>query len=142
VLSPRHASYKRHGGSSTRTYRIWKKMIERCSSPKHDSYRKYGARGITVCDRWRYDFAAFRADMGEVSSGLSLDRIDNNGNYEPGNCRWATLHQQSRNTRHNRWVEVWGHRMIVSDAASLLRISPSTVKKRIAQGYLKREGEC
>jgi hypothetical protein len=77
----------------------WRGMIERCENPAHIGFKYYGARGITVCERWRKSFAAFLADMGPRPSGLTLDRIDPNGNYEPDNCRWITPREQRRNQR-------------------------------------------
>lgn len=80
-------------------YKRWSVMIERCHTvPTHVAWERYGGRGITVCDRWRGDFWAFVADMGECPPGLTLDRINPDGNYEPGNCRWADALTQ----RHNR----------------------------------------
>lgn len=74
-------------------------MIQRCENVNRHKYRLYGGRGITVCARWRHSFLAFRADIGERPPGRTLDRINNNGNYEPSNCRWATAVQQRRNRR-------------------------------------------
>jgi hypothetical protein len=86
-------------------YRVWAAMIQRCHNPANKGYRCYGARGITVCDRWRGSFAAFAADMGERPRGTSIDRMDNSRGYEPGNCRWATAEQQNRNRRDTKITE-------------------------------------
>lgn len=87
-----------HGLSGTRTHRIWKNMRQRCMNPHNPSWLRYGGRGIQLCDRWKESFENFLSDMGESPNGLSIDRIDNNGNYEPANCRWATSLTQGRNT--------------------------------------------
>jgi hypothetical protein len=93
-----HGRKRGEGRQGTSTYYIWGAMIQRCTNPRNRDYPSYGARGITVCDRW-HKFENFLADMGERPDGLSLDRIDNDGNYEPGNCHWATPVQQANNRR-------------------------------------------
>jgi hypothetical protein len=88
-------------GLRSRAYKCWEGMKNRCFSPRARAYPWYGGRGITVCERWLI-FENFYADMGDPPPGLSLDRINNNGNYEPGNCRWATAAEQLANRRPRR----------------------------------------
>lgn len=93
------------GGRRTREYRSWSSMISRCCNTNAPNYYLYGARGITICERWRHDFSAFLADMGSRPDGTSLDRINGAGNYEPGNCRWADQKTQIANRRKD-WHKV------------------------------------
>lgn len=86
--------------SKTPEYRAWQDMLQRCNNPKSQSYKDYGARGVSVCERW-LAFDSFIEDMGPRPDGRSLDRINNDGNYEPSNCRWADLTTQNRNTRRS-----------------------------------------
>lgn len=98
-VGTKNGSYRHgHATEKTPTYRSWREMIKRCTKEDHHKFHHYGGRGIKVCDRWR-DFVNFLADMGERPQGMTLDRIDNDGNYEPGNCRWADSKTQRANQR-------------------------------------------
>lgn len=115
-------------------YRVWRGMLARCYVASSDSYQLYGARGIVVCDRW-HSFENFLADMAPRPSGMSIDRIDNNGNYEPGNCRWVTPAQQSRNQRTNRILTLNGESMTQQDWAVRIGINAQTIQKRLKLGW-------
>ena len=106
-----------HGGSHTKEYRVWERMRIRCNNPNRADYERYGGRGIKVCARWMESFSNFLADMGTVPAGKSLDRINNDGDYEPSNCRWATASEQNRNRR--KWVRkplTEAHKLAISRA--------------------------
>lgn len=117
-------------------YRAWDTMIRRCYNPTTESYRTHGARGIKVCDRWRQDFRNFFADMGlKPSPKHELDRKDNDGNYEPGNCQWATHSQQMRNRRTSRVLTVMGVSRTLAEWTELLGVSSSTIRERLRRGW-------
>lgn len=111
-----------HGKSQTTEWRIWAKMRDRCQRPTNAKYPRYGGRGISVCERWKV-FKNFLDDMGLRPSKLySIDRIDNDGNYEPGNCRWATSKQQSRNSTNAHFIEINGISMCIVDWCGALGV--------------------
>lgn len=119
-------------GYRLKEYRAWINMKSRCYTPSSTGFENYGGRGITVCDRWRDSFDAFYADMGpRPTAKHSIDRRDVNGSYEPGNCRWATMVQQARNTRKNRKV---GDGVLV-EAIQKSGLKTSTVASRLRRGW-------
>lgn len=123
-----------HGMTYTPIYRLWVSMMDRCYRENVPNFQFYGARGITVCERW-HTFEHFYADMGERPEGHSLDRHpNNNGNYEPGNCRWARLTDQSRNMRSNRLLTHDGVTRPLVEWAELLGIPPQTIAGRLRRG--------
>lgn len=132
----RHTARLTHGQTKTPLHRVWMTMKERCHNPNNHKYPDYGGRGITVCPAWRESFEAFLADMGErPSTGHSIERINNDGNYEPSNCRWATPDEQSANRRNNIWVEWQGRRMILRDAIATAGLPRKSVERRLKRGW-------
>lgn len=125
-----------HGMSRrlSQTYRSWKDMRSRCMNVCDSDYADYGGRGIRVCDQWA-DFAVFVADVGERPKGKTLDRIDVNGNYEPGNCRWATAKQQANNKRSNHVIEFNGETKTLAQWCEKFAVEPSKVRYRIKAGW-------
>jgi len=118
-------------GAHTLTYTSWLGMRDRCNSKNHSEYKRYGARGIRVCERWD-TFANFLADMGERPSRKhSVDRRDSDGHYEPGNCRWATSVEQSRNRKYAKNITLNGETLHALDWAQKLGLSINTIRKRI-----------
>src|SRR5213082_3577695 len=96
-----------HGMTGTKTYNAWNGMLSRCTNSRNLRWKDYGGRGIKVCKRWR-KFRNFLADMGEAPKGLSLERKNNDGDYKPSNCKWATPKEQMNNTRLNHWLTLDG----------------------------------
>jgi hypothetical protein len=122
---------RRHGMTETPTWNTWKSMVERCSDPKR---KHYHARGISVHPRWTV-FENFLADMGERPEGMTLDRIDSTGNYEPGNCRWATWITQENNRSINRLLTFDGRTMTTADWARESGISRHALFQRLKAGW-------
>jgi hypothetical protein len=122
-------------------YNLWKYMVRRCHNPSDSKYHKYGQRGIKVCDRWRYNFWNFAADVGQRPSPKhSIDRYpDFKGDYSPDNFRWATQAEQARNTRVNRYITAFGRTQILQDWATEAGIHASTIDTRLKQGWTSEE---
>jgi len=117
-------------------YRAWTMMKTRCYNANNHKYPAYGGRGIEVCDRWRGSFETFLEDMGpRPGKGYSIDRIDNDSNYEPSNCRWATASQQASNRGSTRWIEVKGERRTLQEWAAMLGAHSQTIADRITRGW-------
>lgn len=127
--------HKTHGKCRTSIYGIWNQMIQRCYNPNTRFYDRYGGRGITVCERWK-TFENFLADMGERPGKMEIDRYPNNdGNYEPGNCRWATRTQQTRNQRSNALLTFNGRTMCIAAWSEETGVPPTTISQRIKRGW-------
>lgn len=129
-----------HGGTSggkTRLFNTWVSMRNRCNNPNDSYYKDYGGRGITVCDEWQSDFAAFRewALANGYKSNLSIDRIDNNKGYFPKNCRWATAKEQARNRRSNRNITAFGKTQTIQAWAEETGLKYRTLHHRIEAGW-------
>lgn len=137
VVTKRNSS---HGLINTPEYHAWRGIKQRCNYKNSNSYINYGGRGIKVCDRWENSFENFLADMGNrPSQKHSIDRIDNDGNYEPSNCRWATRTEQNRNTRQNRLLTFQGKTQCVSEWADELEIPAMAIRNRLHSGCDTKE---
>lgn len=120
------------GREKSHEYRCWAMMKNRCLAPTSHAYSKYGGRGITVCVRWRGSFAAFLEDMGpSPSPGHSIDRIDNDGDYCPENCRWATKKEQARNRTRSRFLTCRGETKTIAEWSEIGGVHPSTIAMRL-----------
>ncbi len=126
-----------HGCYGTPTHRSWHSMISRCRYQGMNGYENYGGRGITVCERW-LKFENFLADMGERPAGMTLERINRNGNYETANCKWDTMANQRRNSSQNRIISFGGISQCLADWASALRLTPQSLSKRLKKWPIER----
>lgn len=127
---------RKHGSSETRLYSIWSDMKKRCYNENSSSYKNYGARGIKLCDEWVANFDLF--EKWSLKNGyedeLTIDRIDNNEDYKPSNCRWVTRKVQCNNRRNTVYVNIYGEDLTISEVAEKYKVSKSTVKGRYYKG--------
>ena len=120
----------------TPEYRAWRAAKSRCNNPNNISFKNYGGRGIRMCKAWSDDFAVFAANMGKRPSDKhSLDRNDNDGDYGPDNCRWATRAEQNRNSRQNRFLTFRGKTHCIADWVKILGMRRGTLQDRIYRGW-------
>lgn len=131
------AGSRTHGRCRTPMYFIWTNIIQRCYNPECTHYQNYGGRGVGMCERWRNSFEDFLADMGErPSKNHSVDRYpDQNGNYEPSNCRWATMKQQNRNRRNNTLLTHDGETLTLAEWSERFGVKQATVCYRLKHGW-------
>lgn len=125
--------HETHGKTHTRLYSIYNNMISRCENPNMKHYKHYGGKGVHICDTWRNDFMSFYEWA--MKNGLTIDRIDANGNYEPSNCRWATQKEQANNTTRNRVIEYKGERKTLKQWAEFLEFDESVLRSRLNHGW-------
>lgn len=125
---------RKHGMYGSAEYQTWSHMKQRCLNVNNDRYEDYGGRGITVCARW-LDFMAFYEDMGPRPPGMTLNRIDNERGYEPGNCAWATRKQQQNNMRRNVSYRIKGQRMTAAEINEQYGVSQTTFLTRLGRGW-------
>ena len=123
-----------HGLSKHPLYPVWANIKQRCTNPKSQGFKLYGGRGITMQPEWAASFTEFLKDVGECPSGCSLDRIDNTKGYERGNVRWATPHEQSNNTRTNRYVTLDGVTKTLAQWARELKLPYRMLRGRLDRG--------
>jgi hypothetical protein len=127
-----HGQAKRN--KTTREYNIWRGMIQRCNNPNSQAYKNYGGRGISVCSWWMI-FDNFYEDVGKCPDGMTIDRKDNNGNYEPGNVRWATTKEQNNNYRRNIWITYQGKTKNLTQWAHSLGVDVGALHLRLKRGW-------
>lgn len=123
-----------HGKSKDGAYSSWNCMMQRCYHKEHDQYQRYGGRGIVVCTRW-HDFELFFFDMGSRPKGMTIDRNDSNGHYEPSNCKWSTKKEQANNRKSSRLIEFNGKSMNTRDWGKELGIPWQTIYSRLRYGW-------
>lgn len=124
-----------HGQRKSTTYSTWSQMIDRCTNPKSGNWDNYGGRGITICNQWKDSFENFLKDMGERPEGKTIDRKNNDGNYEPENCHWASATEQGNNRRTNKTITFNGKSQTFSEWGRELGIDKTLIRQRVLSGW-------
>jgi hypothetical protein len=140
----------KHGMKGTPTWESWRNIKYRCGNKKCPQWGRYGGRGILVCDRWKNSFKAFLEDMGTCPEGMTIHRVDNDGNYEPGNCVWATKKTQARNRRSNKMLTIKGVTKSLIEWSECSNVNYVTILSRVNRGWCPEcsmtippnDGEC
>lgn len=122
------------GQERIRYYAVWRAMVGRCTDPSRKDFKRYGAKGVSVCERWR-SFSAFAEDMGARPEGATIDRTDGAKGYEPSNCRWATVKEQNRNRSYTRQITWRGQTHCLSEWSEIVGINADTIKSRLNVGW-------
>lgn len=131
---------RKHGLASTPEYNSWKSMINRCTDPSNKLFNRYGGRGITVCKRWLQSVTHFISDMGtRPDRGYSLERINNDGNYTPKNCKWAHRNEQANNRSNNHLLIVDGVSKTLAEWSRSVQLTPNTIRARLKKGWTERQ---
>ena len=127
----------KHGFCGTKIYKKWEDMKARCNNPNNKRFKDYGGRGIKICDEWLADFMNFYnwAICNGYKEGLTIERIDNNGNYEPSNCKWITRAEQMKNTRNCHYIEYNGETHCISEWLKILGITSRSIANKLYKGY-------
>ena len=131
----------KHGLRNTRLYRIWANIKTRCYNENDPHFERWGKRGIKMCDEWRNDFKVFYdwSMSHGYSDELTIDRIDNDGNYEPKNCRWTTIKEQNKNKRNVKYITYAGKTQTIPEWTKELRLGKETIRERLKRGYTDYE---
>jgi hypothetical protein len=143
VSCGKHAKFVKHGQRHTKLYKVWLSMKNRCNNTADCKYNLYGGRGIRVCEEWQSDFQAYHDYVSSLphygEKGYSLDRIDNDGNYEPGNVRWATQKEQSNNKRTNIYISCYNETHTLKEWSDITGVNYSTIHGRYKRGKSPEE---
>jgi len=124
-----------HGMWKTHEYHTWQSMIQRCYNPKNPKFKRYGARNISICKKWKNDFKIFFNDMGKCPPSFTIERIDNDGNYEPSNCKWASAKEQANNTSRNALVTINSWTLNITQWATYVGLNARTIRTRLRLGW-------